>query len=173
MATEGNADKVQVGGDHYKKLGAYQPWHVLEQWMTNDQFIGYLLGTAIAYLGRVNADASGKGGQEDIEKAHHYLTKLIEVLKGPKVRRVERGPTEAELESLRTCGVYLAPDPIAEYARRVVGNDGPVDWAEPFLQARKALKELEKHGQFGEGKLMMEDAERVIALMNEIRRQAL
>jgi hypothetical protein len=171
MATEGNADQVQVsafnvqvGGSHYKEM-AIQP---IEYILANK--LGFAEGTVIKYVSRWRA----KGGIDDLRKARHVLDMLIESEEStPKTKASFRGPTEAELESLRTCGVYLAPDPIAEYARRVVGNDGPVDWAEPFLQARKALKELEKHGQFGEGKLMMEDAERVIALMNEIRRQAL
>lgn len=67
----------QVGGTHYvsKKV---QPWDAMEAWMTKEQFVGFLLGSAIAYLGRFNAEAPGKGGIEDIKKAQHYLEKLIE-----------------------------------------------------------------------------------------------
>ena len=71
------ANRHQVGGTHYvtKKI---QPWDAMEEWMTKDQFVGFLLGSAIAYLGRFNAEAPGKGGIEDIQKARHYLDKLLE-----------------------------------------------------------------------------------------------
>lgn len=60
---------TQVGGDHYKKLGAYQPWEVLARWLTSDELRGFAKGTAIAYLARERE----KGGIEDIEKAVHTL----------------------------------------------------------------------------------------------------
>lgn len=72
------ADAVQVGGQHYKDMGDYQPWRVLEAWLTKEQFQGYLLGTALAYLGRFNADGVGKGGMTDVRKAVHTLQKLTE-----------------------------------------------------------------------------------------------
>ncbi len=71
--------ETQVGGDHYKSL-SIQPWDAMEVWLTPEQFQGYLLGDAIAYLGRFNSTAEGKGGVQDINKAIHYLTKLVEVL---------------------------------------------------------------------------------------------
>lgn len=61
--------KVQFGGDHYKTLGEYQPWEVLQRWMTPEEFRGYMKGTAVAYLARENQ----KGGDLDIEKAIHTL----------------------------------------------------------------------------------------------------
>ncbi|WP_242629800.1 DUF3310 domain-containing protein [Xanthomonas oryzae] len=42
----------QVGGNHYSKLGDYQPWEVLRRWLTPEEFRGYMKGTAIAYLAR-------------------------------------------------------------------------------------------------------------------------
>lgn len=59
----------QVGGDHYKALGQYQPIEVLKNWLTDEEFKGYCKGTAIVYLCR-EAD---KNGMEDIEKAIHTL----------------------------------------------------------------------------------------------------
>lgn len=70
------ADDMQVGGDHYQKM-AVQPWAAMEAWMTREQFAGYLLGSAVAYLARFNAAAPGKGGLEDVKKARHCLDKLI------------------------------------------------------------------------------------------------
>lgn len=52
---------VQEGGDHYKKLGAYQPWEVLSRWLTPEEFRGYMKGTAIAYLAR-EQDKGGHAG---------------------------------------------------------------------------------------------------------------
>jgi hypothetical protein len=67
---------VQEGGDHYKKLGAYQPWEVLKRWLTPEEFRGYMKGTAIAYLAR----EQDKGGMLDIRKAGHTLQGLVELL---------------------------------------------------------------------------------------------
>lgn len=72
-----DADMRQVGGDHYKKFGTYQPWKVMEQWLTKEQFEGFLLGSAIAYLARYNTKKEGKGGHQDIQKAIHYMQKLV------------------------------------------------------------------------------------------------
>lgn len=66
----------QEGGDHYKKLGQYQPWEVLRAWLTPEEFRGYMKGTAIAYLAR----EKDKGGMLDIRKGAHTLQGLIELL---------------------------------------------------------------------------------------------
>lgn len=65
----------QVGGEHYKKLGAYQPWVVLQHWLTPEEFRGYMKGTAIAYLARER----DKGGDQDVEKGAHTLQGFIEM----------------------------------------------------------------------------------------------
>ena len=65
----------QVGGDHYSKLSV-QPWDVLDTWPI-EQRIGFYRGNALKYVMR----AGTKGNvTEDIEKARHYLEKLVEVL---------------------------------------------------------------------------------------------
>lgn len=66
---------IQEGGDHYKKLGQYQPWEVLRAWLTPEEFRGYMKGTAIAYLARER----DKGGTLDIRKATHTLQGLVEL----------------------------------------------------------------------------------------------
>ena len=74
-----SANEEQVGGNHYKEM-KIQPWDAMEAWMTPAQFRGFLLGSAIAYLARVNTKGvDGKGGIQDVKKAHHYLGKLIEL----------------------------------------------------------------------------------------------
>lgn len=72
-----SALNTQHGGDHYKKLGDYQPWLVLKNWLTPEEFRGYMKGTAIAYLAR----EKDKGGNLDIEKAIHTLQALLELEK--------------------------------------------------------------------------------------------
>jgi hypothetical protein len=74
------ADQSQVDGDHYRKLGEFQPWNVLQRWLTPEEFRGYMKGTAIVYLARER----DKGGDIDIAKALHYLQKLGEQPQEPK-----------------------------------------------------------------------------------------
>lgn len=63
------ANAVQVGGEHYKK-NAIQPW----DYITSNQ-LGYLEGNIVKYVSRWK----DKGGRQDLEKARHYLDKLLEV----------------------------------------------------------------------------------------------
>ncbi len=63
----------QIAGDHYTSK-SIQPWDAMESWMSEEQFIGYLKGNAIKYLARCD----DKGGRSDIEKAQHYIDKLLE-----------------------------------------------------------------------------------------------
>ena len=73
-APESHLD-TQHGGDHYKKLGDYQPWQVLKAWLTEEEFRCYMKGTAIAYLAR----EKDKGGDLDIKKATHTLQAFLEM----------------------------------------------------------------------------------------------
>lgn len=76
--TEETSNSKQVGGDHYRS--EIQVWDFV---VANG--IGYLEGNAIKYLARWRK----KGGLADLEKAQHYIQKIIEVEKGrpepPKV----------------------------------------------------------------------------------------
>ena len=71
----GSAFETQEGGDHYKKLGLYQPWMVLAKWMTAEELKGAMKKDVIAYLAR-EAD---KGGREDIKKALHTIQIYLEL----------------------------------------------------------------------------------------------
>lgn len=73
------ANNRQIGGDHYKNLDV-EPWDAMQAWSTREEFAGYLRNTAVAYLARVNADATARGGVEDVKKAEHVLQKLVEVM---------------------------------------------------------------------------------------------
>jgi hypothetical protein len=68
------ARNYQLGGTHYtdKKV---QPWDAMQEWMTEEQFKGFLIGNVIKYIARFQ----DKGGVLDLQKCKHYLDKLIEV----------------------------------------------------------------------------------------------
>lgn len=66
---------MQVGGDHYKSKKV-QPWDAMQSCMSEEEFCGFLRGNVIKYMMR----CKDKGGVEDVLKAQHYLTKLIETL---------------------------------------------------------------------------------------------
>lgn len=66
------ADTKQIGGNHYTSLDI-QPWEIIER-----NKLGFFDGNALKYLLRFRA----KGGVEDLEKAKHYLDKLIELERG-------------------------------------------------------------------------------------------
>jgi hypothetical protein len=68
----------QEGGDHYKKLGEYQPWVVLSKWLTAEELKGAMKKDVISYLSR----ESDKGGREDIKKALHTMQIYLELTDG-------------------------------------------------------------------------------------------
>lgn len=67
-----NANAVQVGGTHYKKLGNIQPWDMYWHWNLN-AFQASILKYVVRYR--------DKEGVQDLEKARHYIDKLIELEK--------------------------------------------------------------------------------------------
>jgi hypothetical protein len=71
-----SANDNQVNGTHYKDK-AIQPWDFIAG---ND--MGYLEGNVVKYVSRWR----DKGGVQDLEKARHYLDKLIEVNSKPDMR---------------------------------------------------------------------------------------
>lgn len=72
-----SANSKQVGGTHYQT--SIQPWEAMQAWMTDEEFQGFLRGNVIKYIARASdLTLAGKGGVQDLEKAHHYLEKLIE-----------------------------------------------------------------------------------------------
>lgn len=71
-----DANDKQVGGDHYRS--EFQHWDFVEL-----NGIGYLEGNATKYATRWR----NKNGRQDIEKALHYVDKLIELQRAGK-----RGP---------------------------------------------------------------------------------
>lgn len=59
----------QVGGTHYKQK-VIQPWDFIA---ANE--LGYFEGNVVKYVSRWK----DKGGVQDLQKAYHYLGKLIEL----------------------------------------------------------------------------------------------
>jgi hypothetical protein len=68
-----SASSTQVGGGHYVKQ-AIQTWDYIAA-----NGIGYFEGNVIKYVSRWK----DKGGVQDLEKARHYLDKLIELHRAP------------------------------------------------------------------------------------------
>ena len=64
----------QIGGDHYLRLGEFQPIIVMSRWLSPEEFMGYAKGTALAYLGR-----DKENSREDIQKAIHTLQLYLEL----------------------------------------------------------------------------------------------
>ena len=66
-----SANDKQVGGNHYQ-LASIQPWDFIIS-----HNLGFLEGNIIKYVTRWKE----KDGVKDLEKALHYLEKLIETTK--------------------------------------------------------------------------------------------
>lgn len=75
-----NANDKQVSGTHYKK-NAIQPWDYVA---ANN--LGYFEGSAVKYLTRWK----DKGGIADLEKAVHFIEKLIELEKANALHQEQK-----------------------------------------------------------------------------------
>ena len=62
---------AQVGGTHYDKY-KIEPIAALKDWLTTEEFRGYLRGCALKYQVRYR----DKGGIEDLKKAQWFLKEL-------------------------------------------------------------------------------------------------
>lgn len=71
----GIASNRQIGGDHYKRMDV-QPWDVVDHG-PRQQAVGFYRYNALKYIMRAGEKGDFK---EDIQKAHHYLQKLLEIL---------------------------------------------------------------------------------------------
>lgn len=73
-----SANNKQVGGNHYKK-GGEEHWD--RQWRLYGR--GYFVGCITKYVERYHE----KNGLEDLQKAAHFLEKLIELEKAAALNR--------------------------------------------------------------------------------------
>lgn len=71
-----SANERQIGGNHYKK-GGEEHWD--RQWRLYGR--GYFVGCITKYVERYHE----KNGIQDLEKAKHFLDKLIELESSAKV----------------------------------------------------------------------------------------
>jgi Protein of unknwon function (DUF3310) len=69
------ANARMVGGSHYKDMDI-EPWDVVDTW-PKEQAIGSYRAGALKYIMRAGTKGEFK---EDIQKAQHYLQKLLEIL---------------------------------------------------------------------------------------------
>jgi hypothetical protein len=69
------ANDKQVAGEHYMKMDI-EPWNVIDTWPV-EQRIGFYRGNALKYIMRMG---SKDERLQEIEKAGHYIEKLVEVL---------------------------------------------------------------------------------------------
>jgi hypothetical protein len=104
MATSQPANNRQVGGQHYK-LNAVKCPHCggeLQHWDIY-RFFPYLVGTITKYLWRWR----DKNGVQDLDKARHYLDKLIET-EGPEVEK----ELDSQVYSVRETELCSCPFPV-------------------------------------------------------------
>jgi hypothetical protein len=73
------ANDKQISGSHYKQRSP-EPWDVVAAWD-----MGYLDGSALKYIARWRY----KNGISDLQKAIHFLEKLIEVELGRERKHEE------------------------------------------------------------------------------------
>ena len=64
----------QIGGNHYDKY-QIKPIAALKDWLSEEEYRGYLRGNAIKYQIRYR----DKGGAEDLRKAQWYLNELLKL----------------------------------------------------------------------------------------------
>ena len=88
-----SANTYQFGGTHYVEQ-QIQPWDFI---VSNN--LGFLEGNIIKYLARYKLKNLENGGIDDLHKAYHYLTKLIEVT-NERNRQNERLPQAPARKSL-------------------------------------------------------------------------
>lgn len=100
-----SANDVQIGGSHYKDMGQFQPWDVLRHWMTAEEYRGWMKGNALVYLAREGK----KGADEDLKKALHTLTKLVEVSAPVQVVKPVGEPVEKKRKYIKKTPTKAAP----------------------------------------------------------------
>lgn len=93
-----SANDKQIAGDHYK-LGGEEHWDRI--WRIYGR--GYFVGCITKYVERYHA----KNGKQDLEKAIHFLEKLIELEYDPPLVRKETKAADDQRPD-RNC--YTLPD---------------------------------------------------------------
>ena len=74
---EKSANDYQIGGEHYRKIPGEQLWDRLVRLYGLPASRVFFIGTVVSYVERYQ----DKNGIQDLEKARHFLSKLIELEK--------------------------------------------------------------------------------------------
>ena len=98
------ANELQIGGSHYRS--GFQHWDLVLQLK-----VGYIEGCITKYLVRWRS----KNGLEDLKKANHYLTKLIEASGGEY-----QNPADASDVSRETLQKYFAENDVPEEEKDIM-----------------------------------------------------
>lgn len=78
-----SANAIQIGGDHYKNAANYNHWD-----LATDVGMRHLEGAATKYLSRFGNKA-GESATKDLNKARHYVYKLIEVYEEDRIEPLD------------------------------------------------------------------------------------
>lgn len=78
-----NVDNIQHGGDHYKQGGAMQHWNML-------LMVGFGWEYYIAAASKYAARYMKKSGAQDVQKAIHFVDKLMDAIERAQVPAVFR-----------------------------------------------------------------------------------
>lgn len=125
-----SANERQVGGLHYRST--LQHWDLVEE-----HGLGYLEGCASKYVTRWRR----KGGLQDLEKADHYVEKLIELA------RAGRGPRGSVPEDV--LATFVSANELSQTEALVVGHLANWTTVDHLLLARIGIKDL--MAEAGEG----------------------
>lgn len=135
------ANETQVGGEHYKTK-AIQPWDYI-----SSNNMGYLAGCIVKYVSRYE----DKNGLEDLEKAKHFLEKLIEVEQSRTPTTIGRAEplitSQEELNKLEKKAYKAAKKFVAEQPKkRGRPRKAPYGYkanGKPYLRKPRNWKESE------------------------------
>ena len=144
-----SANDTQHGGDHYKKLGQFQPWDVLQAWLTPEEYRGWQKGVTIVYLARER----DKGGDQDIMKAGHHIEKLVEVMTrqaaAQKATDAEAALNKGVVPLEQALASGAVPDSFFEQLSRetaAMGRDEALEYTNNALDERESLRQLGLEG---------------------------
>ncbi len=98
-----SANDVQIGGAHYRSEEGEQHWDRMYRLYGR----GYFVGCSTKYIERYHL----KNGKEDLEKAIHFIQKLIE-LEYPKVEPISDILKELDTMAREVAGI---PDHLKEF----------------------------------------------------------
>jgi hypothetical protein len=122
-----SANKTQIGGDHYQSQ--YQHWDFVQSTLKGR----YLEGCVTKYVSRWRK----KNGLQDLQKAAHYLAKLIEEYGAQRVTPL--GLNTLAFEDAR---LFSATNKLGTYESVIITC--LATWADTrtLLNAQTAIKEL-------------------------------